>query len=316
MNIGSVIFTGRAFLAPMAGVSDMPFRKICAAMGAALTYTEMVSAKGLLYSPDRSAGLLLQANDGKPTALQLFGNDPELMADMALKHGVGYEIVDVNMGCPVPKVVKDGQGSALMLQPELASRIVRVMADRVNVPVTVKIRKGWDDNSINVVDFARLMADSGAAAIAVHGRTREQYYSGKADWACIAEVKNAVSVPVIGSGDVFSGKDGYAMLQQTGCDAVMVARGAQGNPWIFAEINALLSNEPYLEPAIEERLRVAWEHAEGLRAIKDDHIAIQEMRKHLCWYIKGVPQAARWRNTLNAVASFEELKGILSQIIH
>ncbi len=315
MRIGNVEIAGRAWLAPMAGVTDYPFRRICTGMGAALTYTEMVSAKGLFYSPERTGALLAGGGELRPAAIQLFGNDPELMADMAAQYAGEFDIVDVNMGCPVPKVVKAGQGSALMCQPEWAGRIIRTLADKAGKPVTAKIRKGWCEGKENAVEFARMLEDSGAAAVAVHGRTREQYYSGKADWSVIRRVKEALSVPVIGSGDIFTAADAKAMLEQTGCDAVMVARGAEGNPWIFEQINALLDGREAALPTISDRVDVALRHAEELCALKGEKIAIQQMRKHLGWYIKGIPQAAMWREKLNVLNTIEQTAELLELII-
>lgn len=306
---------GRAWLAPMAGVTDLPFRRICAEMGAALTYTEMVSAKGLKYSPEKSGALLAGGGELRPAALQLFGNEPELMADMAAKFGEGYDIVDVNMGCPVPKIVKAGQGSALMGQPEWAAKIVETLALRTGKPVTVKIRKGWDGLHANAVEFALRMQDAGAAAVAVHGRTREQFYSGKADLDIIRRVKERLSVPVIGSGDVYSAEDARAMLGKTGCDAVMAARGAQGNPWLFGQINALLEGKEIAYPSMRERFAVARRHAEELCALKGERIAVQQMRKHLGWYIKGIPNAAAWRDKINALNTMGQIELMLDEIL-
>ncbi len=315
MRIGKVEIAGQAWLAPMAGVTDYPFRRICSEMGAALTYTEMVSVKGLYYSPERTGVLLAGGGELHPAAIQLFGNDPELMADMAAQYAGEFDIVDVNMGCPVPKVVKAGQGSALMCQPDWAGRIIRTLADKAGKPVTAKIRKGWCEGRENAVDFARMLEDNGAAAVAVHGRTREQYYSGKADWSVIAQVKNALKVPVIGSGDIFTAEDAKAMLEQTGCDAVMVARGAEGNPWIFAQITALLAGSEVVHPTIVDRIYVAIRHADDLCALKGEKIAIQQMRKHLSWYIKGIPQAAMWREKLNSLNTMAQTRELLNQVM-
>ncbi len=315
MRIGGIEIPQGALLAPMAGVTDLPFRRICAEMGAALTYTEMVSAKGLLYSPDRSQALLAGDGVAGPRAMQLFGNEPQVMADMALRFGAEYDIVDVNMGCPVPKIVKAGQGSALMQQPQWAAQIVSTLAQQLGKPVTVKIRKGWDDQHINAVDFALRMQDAGAAAVAVHGRTREQFYSGRADWDIIAQVKRALSVPVIGNGDVACGDDALAMLRHTGCDAVMVGRAAQGNPWIFEEILCALRGEQMVATTLARRLAVARRHSTELCELKGEAVAVQEMRKQLSWYIKGVPGAARWRFRLNALNRMEEIDGLLDQLL-
>ena len=314
MKIGAIEIPQGALLAPMAGVTDLPFRRICAQMGAALTYTEMVSAKGLLYSPDRSQSLLSGEGIAGPRALQIFGNEPQIMADMAVRYGQAYDIVDVNMGCPVPKIVKAGQGSALMRQPDWAAQIVRALVSATGKPVTVKIRKGWDDNHINAVDFALRMQDAGAAAVTVHGRTREQFYSGQADWDAIAAVKAALDVPVIGNGDVFAAEDALKLLRHTGCDAVMVGRGSQGNPWIFEQIGCALRAQEIRHPTLTQRLSVARRHSEELCALKGEEIAVQEMRKQLSWYIKGIPQAARWRARLNALGRMEEIETLLDQL--
>jgi tRNA-dihydrouridine synthase B len=314
MKIGNVEIKGRALLAPMAGVTDLPFRKICTEMGAALTYTEMVSAKGLLYSPERSGTLLAGGNILKPAALQLFGNEPELLADMVDQYAVDYDIIDINMGCPVPKVVKAGQGSALMRQPDWAAKIIETVALRAGKPVTAKIRKGWDGNHCNAVDFAKQLQDSGAAAIAVHGRTREQFYCGKADWEIIQQVKHHLSIPVIGSGDIFTAQNAQDMLEATGCDAVMVARGAQGNPWLFEQINTLLEGKPIRQPDMEERIIFALRHARELCELRGEKTSVQQMRKHLGWYIKGIPQAAKWRDKLNGLNTLADLERLLEEI--
>jgi tRNA-dihydrouridine synthase B len=314
MKIGNVEIAGRAWLAPMAGVTDLPFRRICAEMGAALTYTEMVSAKGLFYSPDRTGALLASGDAPRPAAMQLFGNEPVLLADMAEQYGCDFDIIDINMGCPVSKVVTAGQGSALMRQPDWAAKIVSTLASRVGKPVTVKIRMGWDDAHVNAVDFALRMQDSGAAAVAVHGRTRQQFYAGKADLDIIGQVKSRLSVPVIGSGDIFTAEDAKAMLAETGCDAVMAARGAQGNPWLFAQINALLDGRPAVIPALKEKLAVASRHAAALCELKGERIAVQQMRKHLGWYIHGIPQAAAWRERLNRLNTLSEISDLLATI--
>lgn len=314
MRIGNVEIQGRVWLAPMAGVTDLPFRKICAGMGAALTFTEMVSAKGLFYSPERTGTLLAGGNELKPAAIQLFGNDPVLMADMAEQYCAEYDIIDVNMGCPVTKVVKAGQGSALMSQPEWAGKIVETIARRVHKPVTVKIRKGWDERHENALEFALRMEDSGAAAVTVHGRTREQFYSGKADWAIIRRVKAKLTIPVIGSGDVFTAQNVKDMMEETGCDAVMAARGAQGNPWLFEQANALLNGFEPRFPALDERLDIALRHTLELCGLKGERMAIQQMRKHLGWYIKGIPQAATWRERLNTLNTLDETRLLLDSI--
>lgn len=283
-------------------------------MGAALTYTEMVSAKGLLYAPGKSGALLAGGGELRPAAMQLFGDDPILLADMAERYGQGYDIIDVNMGCPAPKVAKTGQGSALMNRPELAAKIVEALVLRVKQPVTVKIRKGWDAAHANAVEFARRMQGAGAAAVAVHGRTRDQYYSGRADWDIIRRVKESLSVPVIGSGDVYSAENARDMLDETGCDFVMAARGAQGNPWLFARVNALLAGKPAEYPVMKEKAAVALRHARELCELKGERIAVMQMRKHLGWYIRGVPQAAAWRERIHALNTMDEIADLLKAI--
>jgi tRNA-dihydrouridine synthase B len=314
MNIGKVRISGRAFLAPMAGVTDLPFRRICMEMGAALTYTEMVSAKGLLHSPEKSATLLAGGGELQPAAIQLFGNEPELLADMAERYCGDFNIIDINMGCPVSKVVRAGQGSALMRQPEWAAKLVKTLAVRTGKPITVKIRKGWDEKHVNAEEFAARMQDAGAAAVAVHGRTREQFYTGEADWDIIAKVKRRLSIPVIGSGDINSAENAKDMLDMTGCDYIMVARGGQGNPWLFAQINSLLDGKAIEPPAFGERLAVALRHAQGLIDMKGERIAVQQMRKHLGWYIKGIPHAAVWRERLNRLNTMVEIVLLLDEV--
>ncbi len=312
-----LLTSARVLLAPMAGITEAPFRAICKRMGAGLTYTEMVSAAGLHHNPDAAAArsLLSFAADETPVAVQLFGSDPEVMARQAARiverHGSAVALIDINMGCPVAKVVSKGQGAALMRDVGRASGIVRAVAAAVPVPVTVKFRSGWDAANVNAVAFARAMEEAGAAALAVHGRTREQFYRGSADWGVIASVKAEVSVPVIGSGDVFTAVDALAMLERTGCDAVMVARGAQGNPWIFAQARALIEcGQSIPEPTPLERIDVAREHARALVAFGGER-AFTRMRKHVAWYVHGMPGAARVRELVNHARSYAELDELL-----
>ncbi len=310
---------GSVILGPMAGVTEAPFRGICKRMGASLTYTEMISAKGLHYNPDArvSRAMLTFDPDETPCAVQLFGSEPDLMAEQATRIVTGYggdvACIDINMGCPVTKVVSNGEGSALMRTPRLAAAIVSAVAAAVDVPVTAKFRKGWDDASVNAVDFARTLEAAGAAALCVHGRTRQQFYHGVADWDAIARVKAAVGVPVIGSGDVFSAADAKSMLERTGCDVVMIARGAQGNPWIFREARALIERgESLPPPAQEERVAMAREHARALVAFGGEH-AVTRMRKHVGWYITGMPGASRVRERVNHITSSVELDALLAE---
>ena len=316
-DIAALLSSARVVLGPMAGVTEAPFRGICKRMGAGLTYTEMVSAKGLHYNPDAaiSRGLLAFSPEETPCAVQIFGADPEMMAEQAhgivARYGQDVALIDINMGCPVTKVVAKGEGSALMRTPELASRIVARVVEASGVPVTVKFRKGWDEADVNAVDFGRRMEAAGAAALCVHGRTRGQFYRGKADWDAIAAVKAAVGVPVIGSGDVFSAQDVVAMLERTGVDAVMVARGAQGNPWIFSQARALLERgETLAPPSAFQRIDMAREHAAALVAFAGEH-AFVRMRKHVAWYIKGAPGATFVREQAFEAESYAALDALL-----
>jgi len=303
----------------MAGVTEAPFRGICKRLGAGLTYTEMVSATGLHYNPYSAISKRLLTFDPAetPCAVQLFGADPAVMAAQARaivdRHGADVALIDINMGCPVAKVVAKGEGSALMRTPELAARIVERIVACVPVPVTVKFRRGWDDESANAVEFARAMESAGAAAVAVHGRTRQQFYRGRADWSVIAEVKRAVSVPVIGSGDVLATSDVLAMFEQTGVDAVMVARGSQGYPWIFREARSLLVDGVELPPpSPRERLEVAREHARGLVEFAGER-AVVRMRKHLGWYLADMPGASHARSRINTCSTFGDVAALLGE---
>jgi len=318
-DIRSLLAASNVVLGPMAGVTEAPFRGICKRMGAGLTFTEMVSATGLHYNPDAptSRALLTLHPDETPCAVQLFGADPDVMADQARRvvemNGTDVAIVDVNMGCPVSKVVAKGQGSALMRTPELAAAIVERMVERCGAPVSVKFRTGWDAESADTVGFARAMEAAGASMLTVHGRTRGQFYHGPADWGVIAAVKAAVSVPVVGSGDVFSAEDAARMLAETGVDAVMVARGAQGNPWIFRESRALIDTGEHIAPPTpDERITVAREHASALLAFAGEY-AIGRMRKHAAWYLRGLPEAAAARERVFRTSSFAELDEVLSE---
>ena len=299
-------------LAPMAGVSDLPFRLLCHEQGADLVCMEMVSAKAIAYR-NRNTRKLMQIDPAeRPVSLQLFGSEPELMAEIAKEiEEEPFDILDINMGCPVPKIVGNGEGSALMRDPKLVEQIISKVAGAIKKPVTVKIRKGFDDAHVNAVEIARIAEGSGAAAIAVHGRTREQYYSGKADWDIIRQVKEAVSIPVIGNGDVDSPRKARAMLEETGCDGVMVGRAARGNPWIFRQIREYLINgreEP--KPSLEEVRSMMLRHARMQVEYKGDYTGIREMRKHVSWYTAGLPHSARLRARINSVESLKELEEI------
>ena len=313
MNIGNIEVKNPVFLAPMAGVTDLPFRILCKEMGCGLVYSEMVSAKGILYDNKNTTELLEIDPKERPVAVQLFGSDPEILGAMAKKiEQYPIDIIDVNMGCPAPKIVKNGEGSCLMKTPELVGRIVKSLVESQSKPVTIKFRKGFDDDHVNAVEIAKIAEANGASAVAVHGRTREQYYSGKADWDIIKQVKEAVNIPVIGNGDVFTPQDAKNLLEHTGCDAIMVGRGAQGNPWIFKRIlHYLQTGELLPEPTAEERVEKALRHAQMLIDYKGEYIGVREMRKHMAWYMKGMPGAAELRGKLNYAENRAELEALL-----
>lgn len=301
-------------LAPMAGYTDSPFRTMCRAYGADIVTTEMVSAKGLWYGSAKTASLLTTCPSERPVAVQLFGSDPAILADMAARvsdeMGCALLSIDLNMGCPAPKIANNGEGSALMRTPALAASIIALTVKRARVPVTVKFRKGWSAREGDAVSFARLCEESGAAAITVHPRTREQMYAGKADWAVLAAVKQAVRIPVIGNGDVSCGADALRMRDETGVDGVMIGRGALGNPFVFAEIRAALTGMPYSPPSEQDRREAALRLAETTLAEKGPH-AIVELRKHLAWFVRHTKGAATLRTRINACSTLEELRSVL-----
>ena len=313
MKIGNLELENNVFLAPIAGVTDLPFRILCKEMGCGLVYSEMVSAKGILYDNKNTTELLEIDPKERPVAVQLFGSDPEILGAMAKKiEQYPIDIIDVNMGCPAPKIVKNGEGSCLMKTPELVGKIVKSLVESQSKPVTIKFRKGFDDDHVNAVEIAKIAEANGASAVAVHGRTREQYYSGKADWDIIKQVKEAVNIPVIGNGDVFTPQDAKNLLEHTGCDAIMVGRGAQGNPWIFKRIlHYLQTGELLPEPTAEERVEKALRHAQMLIDYKGEYIGVREMRKHMAWYMKGMPGAAELRGKLNYAENRAELEALL-----
>lgn len=312
-RIGNVRIPGRLVLGPMAGVTDLPFRMLCKECGADLVYTEMVSAKGILYSNKNTEELLTTEEAERPVALQLFGEDPQIMSEVAkrIEHR-NFDILDINMGCPVPKVVNNGEGSALMKQPERIGEIVSAVSKAIHKPVTVKIRKGFGEQDANAPLVAKIAEEAGAAAVAVHGRTRTQYYSGKADWDIIRQVKETVGIPVIGNGDVFTPEDAKRMMEETGCDGVMAARGVRGNPWLFAQIKDYLSgNEVPERPPLPQVVEMILRHADLEIAYKGEFTAIREMRKHTAWYVTGYPDATKLRSAVNEVSTRKELEELL-----
>lgn len=317
LTIGTVVIDGKLALAPMAGVTDIAFRTICREQGAALTYTEMVSAKALVYQDSKTRTLLHIREDEHPCAVQLFGSDPAVMAEAAPKalELSGADIIDLNMGCPVGKIAGNGEGSALMRDPERAAQIIEAVADSVPVPVTVKIRKGWDKGHVNAVSFAQMAEQAGAAAIAVHGRTKTQMYAGVADWDIITAVKQAVSVPVLANGDVFSGQDAEHILRYTGTDMAMIARGTFGNPWIFSQANAVLRGEPEPPlPPLSVRVDTAIRQFEMAAAYKSEKIACLEARRHFAWYLKGVPHAGYFKNLVVHIETLDDARKLAEQI--
>lgn len=317
MNIGGVKLANPVIAAPMAGVTDRAFRTLVRESGCGLVYTEMVSDQALIYGNSKTEVILNIDGEPGPLTVQIFGSNPQYMEEAAIMAAAkGPELIDINMGCPTPKIVRNGEGAALMRNPRLAYEIARAVISAVKIPVTVKIRKGWDQDQVNALEIAVLMEKAGVSAIAVHGRTRSQFYSGKADWDIIREVKKAVSIPVIGNGDIREPRDAERMLEETGCDAVMIGRAAMGNPWIFKQvIHYLQTGETLSRPSGEEYVATALRHLELLVQYKGEYIGVREMRKHAAWYLKGLPGAARLRRELNSAQTRQEMVAIIEKLL-
>ena len=315
MKIGNVQLDNEVFLSPMAGVTDLPFRTICKEKGCGMLYTEMINAKALCYDDENTKKMLRMEKDEHPVAVQIFGSDPEFMGKAAaIMNEYPNEILDINMGCPAPKVIKNGDGSALMRNPKLAGEVLSAVVKNSTKPVTLKIRKGWDDDCVNAVEIAKIAEESGISALAIHGRTREQFYSGKADWDIIAEIKQTINIPVIGNGDVFEVQDAANMLEKTKCDAIMIGRGSQGNPWIFNRINHYMKTGEILpEPTLEEKMTTAIKHINLAVAEHGEYVAVREMRKHIGWYLKGLKNSAKYRDKINKITDYKEVIAMLEE---
>lgn len=317
MKIDNIILENPVFLAPMAGITDLPFRLICKEMGCGMVYTEMISSRGLYYGDKKTEKLLKIHPDEKPVALQIFGSDPDVMAKAAyMLNDRENAVLDINMGCPTPKIVKNKDGCALMRDIDLAGKIVKAVVKESIKPVTVKIRKGWDENNVNAVEFAKVMEQGGAKAITVHGRTREQFYSGKADWDIIKKVKEAVTVPVIGNGDIFTVEDGMKLLNEIKCDGIMVGRGSLGNPWLFKRLVHYIKTGDLLpEPTPEEKINMALKHLDSAIRHKGERVGIIEMRKHIAWYVKGLKNSASLRDRINKINHKSDLEKVLTEYL-
>ncbi len=315
IRIGNVKLASPFILAPLAGITDSVMRGLCDEMGAALTTTEMVSAKGLYYGDRNTPKLTYIPDNAGPTSIQIFGSEPDIIGYAARQlDSLSNVALDINMGCPVPKVVKNGDGSALLKNPQLVYDVTRAAVENSSKAVTVKIRMGFDSKSVNAVEVAKAIESAGAAAVCLHGRTREQYYEGKADWSIIRRVKESIDIPLIGNGDVMSAEDGIRMMDETGCDMVMVARGALGNPWIFRDLNCLYRGEEVPSPPCDaERIQMLLRHLDGLIELKGELHAVKELRKHVVWYTKGMRGAAKLRQTVNYIETAEEIREVLNR---
>lgn len=312
LEIGNIKLENNIFLAPMAGITDLPFRKICKKFNPGLMYTEMASSKALHYNDQKTEKLLEIEEIERPIAIQIFGNDPQIMAEVANKVSEKADIIDINMGCPAPKVTKNGEGSSLLLNPDLVYDIVKEVVNAAEKPVTVKIRKGWDDEHINALQIATLIEKAGAKAITIHGRTRQEFYTGEADWDIIKQIKQELSIPVIGNGDITSEEKAYEIFEKTNCDGIMIGRGSLGNPWIFEKIKEYLKNGTKKEDITKaDKLKIILEHIDLAIKYKGENVAVKEMRKHLSWYVKGMNESSKIRDMLNKETSSEAVKQIL-----
>lgn len=315
LYIGDVEIKNNVFLAPMAGVTDKPYRLICKDMGCGFAYTEMVSAKGLYYGSENTE-FLTDIDDEENVALQIFGSDPYIMGEIAKRLNTSNaKTIDINMGCPTQKIVKNGDGSALMMHPDVAENVIKAVVKNSIKPVTIKIRKGWDDDHINAVEIAKMAESCGVKAVAIHGRTREQFYSGRADWDIIKKVKDNLKIPVIGNGDIFTPEDAKRMIDETGCDAVMVGRGAEGNPWIFKRILHYLNTGEILpEPTVSEKIDMILKHLDMMIDYKGEHVGILEMRKHIAWYLKGIRGSSKIKQMVFTMSNYKEIKDLLLSV--
>lgn len=318
MIIGGLELNNRVMLAPMAGVTDLAFRLICKEMGVGLVVTEMVSAKGIYYNDRKTDELTAIDKRERPVSMQIFGSDPHIMSHVvkeSINRREDIDMIDINMGCPAPKIVKNGDGSALMRSPELARSLVRAVVKSSTKPVTVKIRKGWDDKSINGVEIAKIVEEEGAAAVTVHARTRDMYYSGQADWDYIRKVKEALDIPVIGNGDIFSAADAMKMIEVTGCDGIAIGRGAMGNPWIFKQVNEMLSGRESVHPTPDEVIEMAIRHLNMVCEIKGERIGVREMRKQIAWYLKGMRNSNEVKNKVNTLDDKKDIERLLIEYL-